>query len=754
MAEAKKFIIGSEENFGVACFWGSEAFNNALCAAAVREITKESGCRVRQCREKRLVASNLGYGPIHDRMYQNKRFIERYDQPPPLKDPQEGVENVKSVGELYVAVNMRYRKYLDEIQEQIGLITGHENETRTYLQLQASKLEEENRTLRTSINDMQQQIQSLVDVSRENKEDESKRLEDELTINTLTYKMDQAKEKLVSVQSQHAVADESLMMCGQTVRDMLLATQLLVNKNLQGGGPEIKQEGSAAAAAAVPVAPAPQEVQEEIKSPPGPEVQQNENPEAAARKILEDGIKGVHVIVRVKCDLLAEKPPTFIILATERAKLSKPATVAIQGTKLRVITPPRTATKETEELDSNKYSTMSIYNDNADDACRLNQGMTDVKVKYDKLAKFPEAIAKHEMFIAQQLSQIQQTGIAMDEDLEWKRFVTNTRATEPMLNSALDDISAAETKKKEIEEIKYQIGQTFLARSALKFLDDPSAAFLPSTITIVAVGGSGSGKTTAVRTLLVRILNKYLLNNQEIVNAEIKVQTSQAMLDKKIQTEQGFDATPSAATLYPFVEEKSASKSEQKKIEVQKTPILSTGITPVEKAIDITRQILKEDEKADLGRKKRHTPFNEEGSSRSIKIVRIFLGSIRINIVDTAGYEKYDPNILNDYYKQIVKAKIGRDDDEYAKELAALTESESEVIDESMDYISFAINEAKFKDKKMARKRFYTPFMNNMLPSDGVLIVLGLFKSQLGIGEQTGALKTIKFLKNVSKEIT
>lgn len=270
---------------------------------------------------------------------------------------------------------------------------------------------------------------------------------------------------------------------------------------------------------------------------------------------------------------------------------------------------------------------------------------------------------------------------------------------------------------KEIDELKTDIKNMEIAEqylissgneiigqkdSVLNFLQEDE---FPSTVTIFAIGGSGSGKTTSARSILQHIYFKYM----ERINPPSEIQISYSEVyqhtDNKIYVLKLPYKETTPTKIHIVEEEETKSKTSQRKTPEQldaekraklakrgflkphlvyrKTPNEFSGqvkLFPVDDMKDFEQMkmaawcnMLEYDAVSDKYRQTQYTPNNPTGSSRSIKITTVEFNTNgvknRVNLVDTCGFENYTIEELNTFFAaQIASASIH--DEKYILQVA------------------------------------------------------------------------------------
>jgi len=483
---------------------------------------------------------------------------------------------------------------------------------------------------------------------------------------------------------------------------------------------------------------------------------------------------------------------------------------------------------------------VTIWNDNDTNACKAVKGLsflteldlinyeatmyTDVngrrlaggaltpnKVKFDlyyelkRLAPFYAAMAnrKNELQPFKSNPDFQKTGFKLFLEFEakhaefYKSYAGQEQRQDVLvsLQTDIENIKAAETYL--IQSGNMVVGQE---KSVLNFLLQDE---FPATVTIFAIGGSGSGKTTSARSILQRLFFKYM--ERADASTTITLSYRQIFQNKqKDSTTNTFNETI-IQQLLP-IHEPEKKKPTGKEIDFedysiylkpylllpQNLPKTSSTVKlfPIDGMTDKEMMkmaawcnMLQYDATSDKYRRTLYTPHNPTGSSRSIKISTLDFATSsqqnRIHLVDTCGYEHYDQaDLITFFNKQISTAKV--QDENYDKlvaseaakgreglgivydavDLSHRVLKEGEFIRNSLNYIQDSIVEFRHSipEEFEATTRQTGATIKNQWIEDQKLItkncsvlVVGAFKHFIPEEEAQAGVDTIEFLNAVSK---
>ena len=266
------------------------------------------------------------------------------------------------------------------------------------------------------------------------------------------------------------------------------------------------------------------------------------------------------------------------------------------------------------------------------------------------------------------------------------------------------------SKKQELEsyEKTLQSGVEFAENSEISFLGGQDPNNLLNAVTIIALGGSGSGKSTAAKALLRYIINIYRDKYQDFVsksnitisfrqiyenkNGQIVVENMNSFETKFTNNDFKYPylrTQPYAQDLKDFLNANDTKENDSTKegkiiqhvlcdspncanlVGKYRNTIGDEKINVDDfDAISILKKISKLDNDTEKNRRIRYTLNNKSGSSRSIKIIQITFQSptqtVAINLADSAGYEDYEKEEskekLFEYYQEIITNALSIDE--------------------------------------------------------------------------------------------
>ncbi len=833
---ADKFDPYAKKNFGISCYWDPEKYNPLFCLASVRDISVKKGCRIRQCREKPQPGSK--YGIIHHRMIAEGRAIENFNALPNSSNKKDPNETWSSVDEIYLAVNKRYRQILDRIYDEVKKTSGDMEQKEKDLEISKQQLTQSIQAFEIEKAKYEKERDLKIEqISESTESDQKIKLEDEAKITQLQTEIATLNDKIDKHAKKKELVENSLYVCSQTIRDMLLQTQALVDKTVsqqvlsqptksqsqaqptQSQAQPTQSQSQAQPSQAQPSKPSRAQALPSQPKPPSKEEIAREKEEvqrinavmknvaaksAQEAKDILSQTASVHVLVRVKCDLTENPPnphtrPQSSIGTTPGTK-GEVKTIQDTKTEVAIVDDPFTFEKPDNKISSTEYN-FGLFNDNEASAqCRMytktklksQKNVQEFKILdsiYKDADKYVQAKEDHEAFVAENIKKIQKSGLKLEEaemtDEKWNMFFAlNPSSSE--VQKVLDNIQSMEKTEYLIELTTVLINKDFIDNSKLKFINLQTSDNLLDAITIVSIGGSGSGKTTTTRAMFKYIMDKYLNSYEDFYKGStLKVKfseiTKEVVGDATFGSIIGaFDSEPTnTGQPHQLLE---INGEETRKIMPARFQIICEDCN-IDKRAGIMDQLLNLDDDAERCRRSRHTPNNEKGSSRSIKIVQVVFEKNglkkAINLIDTAGYENYADGDLRNFFDRIIKEKWDantnfqrsfgmaafRPGEEplktYIKNLIDEIKYEGTWIHNSLDYISAAIasktmSEGKQRRPSSVKGNFSPRFMHNeidgikLLPDRGIVVVLGTFKKYLAPNEKTNAIKTLQFLKTVA----
>ncbi len=339
-----------------------------------------------------------------------------------------------------------------------------------------------------------------------------------------------------------------------------------------------------------------------------------------------------------------------------------------------------------------------------------------------------------------------------------------------------------------------QSGELITTSSALDFVSGQNEKNPLKCVTIIGIGASGSGKTTSAKALLKKILFQYTTLNkfQNFLNeGKITIQCYEVRLDNRtgeIALSELTDTETNARNnkyLKPYLMPIPAGAKRPFGGEpsiylcgLERSDVCNTNKFKDESGYKMMTKLVKFDASTEKNRDTQYTPDNPNGSSRSVKVLKITLKSkeenvITINLLDPPGYENYDRNDLKEFYVNLVTETraidaLYRSDDptavtSIAEQLTERTSNEEVFIKRTLNYLENSLikykelqNNKSINYSKMTEvQQVGTGYKNwiqdlDLMPQHSTVIVLGAFKSKINSKETASNINTLDFLKNIT----
>lgn len=279
-----------------------------------------------------------------------------------------------------------------------------------------------------------------------------------------------------------------------------------------------------------------------------------------------------------------------------------------------------------------------------------------------------------------------------------------TTETAKLWNTDMLNLKEIETNIIQQDTSLYATGDEFVDKSNLQFISRQDPNDLQDAITVIGVGGSGSGKTTATKALIRYILFVYLTRFYTFVNTCKKIRLKAIEIgvqNKKIFRKPLFDnvfeenkeseetkESQKLEKLYPHIHVVNPNrvktqigksefiicennKEENKSCKICNEDDCSKGYNNTS-AFEILSALIKFDTDTQKNRDTTYTLLNNGGSSRTIKVITLSFEdgtlnnkdkTVAINLIDTAGYENYDGQrqLLEAYYVDLIQKAYGTD---------------------------------------------------------------------------------------------
>ncbi len=707
-------------NFGFQCFYVNDEVKFDRCRAANR-LTTGDKCIIRQCQKKpsTVIEGNIFLCKNHLTQYRSGYEIEYFDQV--SKDIPKQAQSM-GMTDLYYVLNKNYRKQLTEFIDLYDQMKKKLNKRKTTLKKTYYEKKQDFDTKIFEIRQTEMQImkiQAIISVTDEIKTNSNEKEQQQIKFNELQIKyqelekeLNEIKEELETTQQQNNECDVNLTSMAAITEKLLGTLKNQINNDKEDISQDIPFEMGSQVG-----------LSEEQKQAQFLKMVKQEK-ENQKQRLLQDGL---FVLVRVRCDkpktgdqlgIIKEAnkgPDNFIEIENLRMDIGKSLISAIyddtftntckEGEFLKELSDSELNRKEAEEIQRKiffQYDTKTNTSGRTTEKATNMQYFKELESLYltwiqhekENSNLFIEfGIEKKEKIIneAKDWALLQnKIGITLEKDHAAMKIKTSDGgiliASKAWKNAqkVLEDFVKSEISS---YEKTLQSGTEFVKMSAISFVAKQKEDDLLDAITIVAIGGSGAGKTTTAKALLQYIINTYRDKYPTfIVNSSISITFKQIYenengeLKNKYMSREVPDFVDRGVK-YPYLRKQMDDTKavdalkpnilcgNEEKVKSCSTIVNIQNLEQKNSAIEIMKNVLIFDNETEKNRKIRYTLNNPSGSSRSIKIIQITFKKdskiININLIDTAGYEDYREekatNALREFYMDLIADAVKND---------------------------------------------------------------------------------------------
>ncbi len=816
----------------LACYFAGDQIDFNRCRALVRDFTKTKPCQIRQCKELiqgdktfNIDGEHVGLGRVHQGMYNNRQQVSRYV---PTTPPATGFIKLSddlalrelNIEELYFGLNESYRKRLE-------LFTGLYRELVQFLVTRKQTLQTNLMTilgkevkLHEELTSKTEELESLA------QHGEDPELAEQIEV--LRQRNNELDEELKTVQQEKTLIETQLETCVFTVRsmngEMKEKTDALKMHITDLTGEQFSDDNLNQARL--------------LNSKQLAQIKQNRADKM--KRILDS--QGLHVLIRIRCDFVDKK-----------TKLEHSIDVRNKFIKVE------------EDILTSKSPNFELWNDRNSESCEKNEFFKKENPKtsredyqkyldeqnnsqdeYSKInINFGKWIAQNKQSVSDQMER-SRFGVAeevkgmvdgtIDPDnylYQWKQYhetklgmakppgkeVSGRKKQKDAPYISPDKQALYTTAYHAIERfareeiLSYQFtissGVEYIKKSTLGFIKKQTQENMIETITILNIGGSASGKTTASKALLKFVYLQYITKFPDLINdnAIVTVDFKEVYREDGIIKISDLNTTPNTNSdtfMYPHLVQNSNRGHKREPAtniicgvfnEIERTRNSCASLGAGVNGFNAMHRLLELDTYTESNRETKYTSTNPAGSSRGVKIITLkFVNkergkTITINLIDTPGFESADEKKdLEDFYDKRIDFAINqdgaykkymsnKDKQSEIKRLVAAIQNETVFIFDTLTYLQTLV--LKYKQLKSVQNMTSDSFDGNMndikqmdtnanprndpssetswatrsldlFPQKSTVVVLGAFKGNVQTNNEIfAAQQTIRFLKKI-----